>query len=266
MTEIREQRGVFGEAVDAYDSARPGYPESLVDDVLGYAGLNGSPVLEVGAGTGKASVAFAERGITLTCVEPDARMAAALKGRCEPYPRTTVVVSGFEQWSAPEERFGLLVSAQAWHWIDPASRWTLAFDALRPGGAIALFWNQFSVPDTVLLSALTDVHARHGVEALASATLGSNEPSEPPSLSAWPLSDLQSDDRFRDIQTRTYRTRYSFTSTRYIDLLASISAYRMLSETQRGALFAEVARVVDGHERSFEIETSTHLYLARTRR
>jgi 16S rRNA A1518/A1519 N6-dimethyltransferase RsmA/KsgA/DIM1 with predicted DNA glycosylase/AP lyase activity len=97
MTEIRERRGVFGEAADAYDAARPGFPEALVDDVIEYARLDGAPVLEVGAGTGKASVPYARRGLELTCLEPDARMAAVLRRNVEPYPRTSVVVSGFEQ-------------------------------------------------------------------------------------------------------------------------------------------------------------------------
>ncbi|MFC1432797.1 trans-aconitate 2-methyltransferase [Streptacidiphilus sp. N1-3] len=270
MTGIRERRAVFGEAADAYEAARPGYPSGLVDDVLAHArlgdaaGLGDAPVLEVGAGTGKASVAFAGRGLALTCLEPDARMAAVLTRACAPYPGTAVVVTGFEQWQPPAERFGLLFSAQAWHWVDPASRWTLAFDALRPGGTIALFWNRFSVDDTALRSALTAAHARHDAAELAPNTLGDPEPAVADPAPAWPLTDLLADTRYRDAETRSYPARHTFTRDRYLDLLASISAYRMLPESWRVPLFADIARTVDDRGGSFELEVETHLYLART--
>lgn len=265
MTEIRERRGVFGEAVTAYEAARPGYPSDLVDDVLDYAQLDGAPVLEVGAGTGKASIAFADRELDLTCIEPDSRMAAALTRVCAPYPRTAVVVSGFEHWRSPVGRFGLLFSAQAWHWVDPASRWTLAFDALRPGGTIALFWNHFSLRDAALGSALTEAHARHNAAELAPATLGTAEPTAEDPAPTWPLTDLLADDRYVDAETRRYSSQHSFTRDRYLDLLASISAYRMLPDSQRTSLFAEVAQIVDEQGESFQLETETHLYLARSR-
>ncbi|MEV4924567.1 hypothetical protein [Streptomyces roseoverticillatus] len=59
----RERRHVFGDDADQYDAARPGYPGRLVEDVLGFAALpTGVPAVEVGAGTGKATLAFAARG------------------------------------------------------------------------------------------------------------------------------------------------------------------------------------------------------------
>jgi hypothetical protein len=53
---------VFGEVAELYDQARPSYPAVLFDDVIAFAPQ--SPrVLEVGAGTGKATVLLAERGL-----------------------------------------------------------------------------------------------------------------------------------------------------------------------------------------------------------
>lgn len=265
MSGTRERRGVFGEVADAYEAARPGYPAALVDEVLAHVRLGGSPALEVGAGTGKASIAFAAHGIDLTCIEPDPRMAAVLTGSAGPYPRCTAVVTDFERWQPPAERYGLLFSAQAWHWIDPAVRWTLAFDALRPGGSIALFWNFGSVPDPDLRSAVEEAHARHGAAELAGATLGGPEPSEDDPDGDWPLVQLTADDRYVDVETRRYSGGHAFTSGRYVDLLASISAYRLLPEEQRLPLLADVARAVELQTASFEYRTATHLYLARTR-
>jgi SAM-dependent methyltransferase len=265
MTEIRERRGVFGEAADAYDAARPGFPEALVDDVIEYARLDGAPVLEVGAGTGKASVPYARRGLELTCLEPDARMAAVLRRNVEPYPRTSVVVSGFEQWQGAAKQAGLLFAAQSWHWIDPETRWTLAFDALRPGGAIALYWNGFLLRDTALRSALEDVHARHDAADAARSTFWDLGSQDADGSAKWPMTDLLADDRYLDVEERRYQTRHEFTSARLVDLLTSVSAYRILPEDRRGALLDEVAQVVDARGGAFELDVETFVYLARTR-
>src|SRR5439155_3047645 len=49
-------------AGDPYDQARPGYPQALVGDVLAFAGMASPRTLEIGAGTGKATVAFCRPG------------------------------------------------------------------------------------------------------------------------------------------------------------------------------------------------------------
>ena len=71
---MREQRLVFGEVAELYDGARAGYSEAVVDDVLHYLGGDSRArrALEVGAGTGKATVAFAARGLAIVALEPSA--------------------------------------------------------------------------------------------------------------------------------------------------------------------------------------------------
>src|ERR1700737_852399 len=119
----REQRFVFGEVADLYDRARPGYPGALGDDVLGFCGLPAPRVLEVGAGTGKATVAFAARGLEVVALEPSPEMAAVAARNCEAFPRTSVQVSTFEDWAATGG-FDLVVAAQSWQMLVPESRCT----------------------------------------------------------------------------------------------------------------------------------------------
>jgi ubiquinone/menaquinone biosynthesis C-methylase UbiE len=55
---------VFGEVAETYDRALPSYPQRLVDDVVSVASLGArGRVLEVGCGTGKATLQFASRGL-----------------------------------------------------------------------------------------------------------------------------------------------------------------------------------------------------------
>lgn len=161
----RERRHAFGEDPEQYDAGRIGYPVQLVEDVLDFAaGAGTAPALEVGAGTGTATAAFARRGVPVTCVEPDARMARVLSLKCAGLPGVSVEIAGFETWQPGGRRYGLLFCAQAWHWVDPAVRWTRAVAALRPGGALALFWNHWFLDDDELVRQLTGAHARREVE------------------------------------------------------------------------------------------------------
>jgi hypothetical protein len=72
LMENRNQAQVFGEVADYYDRVRPAYPTALVDDVLSYSepDIGGRRALEIGAGTGRATEAFATKGLPIVAVEP----------------------------------------------------------------------------------------------------------------------------------------------------------------------------------------------------
>lgn len=128
----------FGSAAELYDRRRPSYPAAAVDHVLGRV-EGAADVLDIGAGTGKATALFAARGLRVTAVEPDARMAEVLRGRVPP---ADVVVAPFESWAAPvNPSFDIAVCAQAWHWVDRSAGLPKLAGLLRPGGVMAIMAN-----------------------------------------------------------------------------------------------------------------------------
>jgi SAM-dependent methyltransferase len=129
---MREQRLVFGEVAELYDRARAAYSEAVIDDVLRFAGGDGSRLraLEVGAGTGKATVAFAVRGLAIVAIEPSAAMAAVARRNCKPFPNVRLECTTFEDWAVEANPFDLVFSAQAWHWVTPEVRYVKAAEAL----------------------------------------------------------------------------------------------------------------------------------------
>ncbi|MCX4639550.1 class I SAM-dependent methyltransferase [Streptomyces sp. RPA4-5] len=142
------QRATLARSFDAvaaqYAAARPGYPPALFDAIEELAGqpLAGARVLDVGAGTGIATRLLAERGARVTAVEPGAAMAAELHAAHPAVPLVRALGDALP--FRDDAGFDLVGYAQAWHWTDPARSVPEALRVLRPGGALALWWN---IPD-----------------------------------------------------------------------------------------------------------------------
>jgi SAM-dependent methyltransferase len=135
-----EQRLAFGHAAELYDEIRPDPPATVIDVVMAAAGLAaGDSVYEVGAGTGKATVAFAARGLRVLAIEPSPAMAALARRNCARFAGVTIVESDFEGWQPPERR-PALVCFQAWHWIRPEVGYRRAHEALVARGVLAASW------------------------------------------------------------------------------------------------------------------------------
>jgi protein-L-isoaspartate O-methyltransferase len=73
----RDLSAGFDEAAEVYQRTRPVCPPQLFDDLIGLAGLSpGNRVVEIGCGTGQATVPLAERAMAVTAVEPGPNLAA----------------------------------------------------------------------------------------------------------------------------------------------------------------------------------------------
>ncbi|GLV82727.1 methyltransferase [Streptomyces lavendulae subsp. lavendulae] len=137
----------FDAAAALYAAHRPGYPETLYDAVEELAGrpLAGARVADVGAGTGLGTGPLRRRGAEVVAVEPGDGMAAEFR---RAHPDIPVVRGDGDRLPLATGAFDLVTYAQAWHWTDPARSVPEARRVLRPGGALAIWWNDIdeSVP------------------------------------------------------------------------------------------------------------------------
>jgi SAM-dependent methyltransferase len=129
---------LFDRVADLYDSSRRAYPEEIVDLMVGTAGLSsGSAVLEVGCGTGQLTEQLVHYDVALTALDIGPAMVAAAQRRVGRSDVRFDVVS-FEGFEAADASFDLVVSATAFHWIDPEVKFVKSARLLRPGGWLAL--------------------------------------------------------------------------------------------------------------------------------
>jgi trans-aconitate methyltransferase len=234
---VRHRGLVFGEVAADYEDVRAGYADELVTAVFDYLGRVPEHVVEIGAGTGKATEPFAARGVPMTCVEPDPAMAQVLRGR---FPDVEVVVSRFENWIPPAGGVPLLICAQAWHWMDEATRLDRAHAALTPGGVLALFGHQYKFADPAIEVRLNEAYARHAPELL-------DDPQKPAPTLHWLAAELAGSALFTDVEQRTFHRIVPYPTRRYVRLLNTFSPHRMLPADQRDRLLADIAEVVDAH-------------------
>ena len=252
---MREQRLVFGQDAELYDRARPSYPDALVDDVVALVGSSGR-ALDVGAGTGKASVLLAGRGLAGVALEPDAAMADVARLNLGGNPRWTVEVAGLEEWQPAKDNgvFDLVCCAQAWHWLDPAVRAHKAHGLLRPGGWLALWWNRPDEDGSAIRQAMDEV-SRTLVPALPTRGIGSKgRPAiseVPPGLGFGPPLE------------RRYRWSQAYTAAQWSALLRTQSDHALLSADQLQPLLTAIEAVIDDHGGSYRHPYVTWLWAVR---
>jgi len=257
------RRLVFGEVADLYDRHRPAYPPALIDDLIAGAGLrDGDRVLEVGAGTGKATTMVAARGLRVLAIEPSPNMAGIARRNTAGDPNVEIAESDFEHWDPGDQRFPMLYSAQAWHWIDPERKYGLARRALIPGGLLAAFWNRAAWDSTELRSALIAVYQRLVPDMPTDGPMHPANPSPGRDDDDW-TAELAGVAGFADLAARSYRWSQEYTATEFAGMLGTLSETRLLEPGIRTRLLATVSDTVAAHGGTMTMPIVTHLHTAR---
>lgn len=130
----------FNTAAAQYAANRPSYPPALFTTLEDLAArpLKGAQVVDVGAGTGIATTLLHARGADVIAVEPGEGMAAEFR---RAHPDIPLVRGTGDALPLATASADFLTYAQSWHWTNPAHSLPEAFRVLRPGGALALWWN-----------------------------------------------------------------------------------------------------------------------------
>jgi SAM-dependent methyltransferase len=238
---VARLRATFTEDAERYDRARPGYPAALFEDLAALAGLEpGSRVLEIGCGTGQATIPLAELGYQIVAVELGAELAEVARRNLARFPNVEVVTAAFEAWPLPPEPFDLVLSATAFHWIDPTVRVVKSAEALRPGGVLATIATHHVYGGTVPFFA--DMQACYERW----------DPSTPPGLRLLPAEaiplegeEIEQSGRFSTPEFRRYPTDIPYTTESYIDVLLTYSGHRALGPAAQQGLLDCIAGLID---------------------
>jgi SAM-dependent methyltransferase len=248
------RKRAFGAYAEEYDAVRPRYQAAVVAAVAEHARLSAaSRALEIGSGTGIATLPFAEMGCSIRCLELSEAMATVARRKLARFPRVTVETTRFEDWAAEDGTFDLVFCAQAWHWLTPEVRYAKTRQLLRPGGTLAVFANWASS----VLEAVQPAYRKHFAGAPAPAPGGPWRPagpggafeeSHPPDIDgdvAEVRRSIETSGCYEAIEIRRFLWQRSFRAEEYVRLLRTYSDHATLPADIREPLLRDIAAAID---------------------
>lgn len=245
-----ERRLSFDARADAYDRIRPSYPEAAIDDILERS--QAVRALEVGAGTGKATIAFARCGLEVHALEPGGNLAAVLRKKSVGLP-ITVEETTFEAFEGGD--FDLVFSAQAWHWTDPKTRYQKAHAVLREGGSFALLTNEKAPLEPGLRADLDAAYATwFGWPAW-------DEHNLPKTVENW-SAEITNSGLFRDVVVTYVPWTQTYSSDDFIALLDTYSDHVVKPDDQKRGCYADIKAAIDRRGGRCEIPYVTVAFFA----
>ena len=196
-------------------------------------------MLEIGCGTGQATVPLAERGLAVTAVELGANLADLARHRTARFPGVTVVTSSFEEWQDTQDTPLRAVTVfNALHWIDPDARYAKPAALLGAGGAMVVGGCRWARPaDAEPFWA--DVQADYQAVGFPGSP-----PPPPEQIGGWHFPD-EARPYFTEVASLRYPFRWSYSAEDYLAQLATQSGTRALGPDRASEFLARVRRRLD---------------------
>jgi SAM-dependent methyltransferase len=209
-----------------------------LDDLAELAGLQkGARVLEIGCGTGQATLPLARLAYSILCVELGSGLAKAARKKLAAFPNVEVVHANFETWEPERAGFDAIVAFTAFHWVDPELRYEKSARLLRAGGSLAVAGSlhvQRPGGDTFWAEVQEDYDA-----------VSPSEENRPPPLPD-EIDDLRAEIEksgcFEYVAARRYVWDHGYSADAYISLLDTYSGHRALDDARRDDLYDRIRR------------------------
>ncbi|MBP2658635.1 MAG: BioC: malonyl-acyl carrier protein O-methyltransferase BioC [Firmicutes bacterium] len=236
---MRKPALTFNEAAGLYHKIRPRYPQELFNDLFQLTNLpKNARILEIGAGTGIATIELVKRGFHVVALEPGDQMASILKENLKEY-KTDVIISTFEDWTPTEGKFDLVVAFTAFHWLDPQTRYQRIYDILVPKGYLAVIkYHHVAGGDRAFPHEVQKYYQKYK----------SGEPEFrliEPSKFKPSIQDFYNSEFFKEPITRDYLIEETYSRAEYEQLLLTYSDHRMFEEKKRFLLINDIGNLID---------------------
>jgi len=269
----RHNRVVFDEITENYDKSRWGYPSEIFSDIIKYVSPNsGKKALEIGAGTGKATIHALSAGYDVFAVEMGENMSDFLKEKFSNSNNLHVLTSTFEDAMLDGSSYDLIYAASAFHWIDADIGCPKVFRLLKNDGTFALFRNNaVRQGEGDLSDAIENAYIQHYY------THYTDWKSREKHITEMSVADyLDSDELYKgfrlrglelygftDITMKLYKSHKLYTADEYISLMDTMSDHISLPSENRKALYSDLAYAINNHSGTLKVDYVYQLYMGR---
>lgn len=252
-------KDTFDNVVSIYDAARPLYPERLLKDVQEFSGITRyDRALEVGAGTGQATDLFLPSIDKLDIVEVGDNQVKYLKEKYQS-KKVCTYKAYFEDFDS-DNSYDLIFSATAFHWVEEEIGYPKAWNLLRPGGTMAVFWHMSSVTlhDTGIFVGLDKIKKKYLPNEFQGFDKAGIE-----GVRQRRISQIQSGNCFGEPVIKEYRFTDTYDADRYALLLESYSSTQTLDADSRKMYLDEVRAYINENGGIVEMPQHVMLYLVK---
>ena len=252
----------FDALARVYDAARPGYPEEVYEFIEARKSFgSASRILEVGAGPGVATREILDRwNAELIALEPGRRFCALLQEKLQGSTKVRIVNATFEEFME-EGPYDGIFSATAFHWPDPAVKYSKAHHLLADDGLIALYWNNFSVAETALAADIQGIYRKYWPPLEA----GYDPITAQRAVIERRKEELESSGYFALAGHAVFERRLRYGRDCYLALLRTFSDHAAREAAMMENFYNEIGRIVDDAGGSIDVRILVNVELGTKR-
>ena len=230
----------FEAVAEQYERARPTYADDALRWLADRIGIGpGRRILDLGAGTGKLTRQLVALGASVVAVEPGDAMRSLLE---RVVPKAEALAGSAEAIPLADASVDAITVGQAYHWFRPEEALAEMHRVLRPGGAVALLWNQWDEEDPL----------QHEIDELL-------EPLRPPAAAQQEESDgrraLEASPLFGPIDDRLFRHRRALNADQLVEWISSTSAVVRSPPAEQKRIEARVRSLAGDGEVELTLKT-----------
>ena len=251
-------RFTFNEVTEEYEKWRPTYVPQLFADIMDFSRINqDSSALEIGIGTGQATLPILKTGCHITAVELGGNLAEYSKKKFEAYKNIEVKNMAFEAYECPDNSLDLVYSATAFHWIPDEIGYPKVYRLLKSGGTFAWFRNHpgRDKENEPLHAAMQKVYSKYMPQV--------GEPVEINEGKCIEISNTIKKYGYVDVNYKMYYRTRTYSAENYVSLISTYSDYLAMKEEQRVLFSNEMKETINSFGGKIKVYDTINLHLAR---
>jgi len=250
-----ELKKTFGNVSKLYDSARESYPDELIKDIIKISKIKPKcNVLEIGCGSGIATRLFAQEQYKILAIDISKELIGIAKMKLSQFGNVSYQVTSFEDAMLKPQTFDLIISAQAWHWVDPDVGYSKAYNLLTENGYLALFWKVQEYNKSDFLKKVKSLFYRlcpdyHAPRAVRKAR-----------------KFLKENKKFFTYEEKEYNLKLNVSKKRYLQRTETMSWISSLSEKDINIVLSKLSVLLEKYKEPLEIPYKYSLLIAKKKR
>lgn len=257
---MAEFERTFDNVAENYDKIRPEYPPELYEDIFRYKPVDAeSRALEIGIGTGKATLPVLERNCRISAVEPGEKLADITLEKYKGYKNFSLHRQTLQDFDGLLESYDLIYSATAFHWIPEEYGYKRVYQLLKKGGAFVRFAYHAGQDEgrKELSSEL---------QLLYQTYMKRNAPPEKSfEETARKIAEIADNYGFSDIEYKIYHMTKDFSADEYMELLRTYPDHMKLEQSDREKLFGGIHTAIMKSGGVITVYYTVDLQMARKR-